>query len=305
MGVRPTQVVFIVFVLGIAVLAAGARADTRLPEGTRRPFTIGLTPEQNVFKQMERYAPLAEYLSEKTGLDVRLKVFMSYGKVIDDFVSSGVDGAFFGSLAYVLARERTGVRVLVRPEDRNGSSLYHGLVFVRKGSGIRHVTEMRGKRFAFVDPATTAGFLLPLVYLRSHGVKDYKLYFAETYFAGTHEDAIYDVLNGKADIGAAKNTIFWRLAGADPRISRELKILTRSPDMPETALAVRKDLDHQVGTAIRDTLLQMHNDPLGLTILRDLGARRFVLTTEAYYEPVVGYLRQIGCSPKNYRYPGE
>ncbi len=305
MGVRPTKAVFIVFVLGIVVLAAGARADTLSGEGTRRPFTIGLTPERNVFKQMERYAPLAEYLSEKTGLDVRLKVFMSYGKAIDDFVSSGMDGAFFGSLAYVLARERIGVRVLVRPEDQNGSSLYHGLIFVRKGSGINHVTEMRGKRFAFVDPATAAGFLLPLVYLRSHGVKDYKSYFAETYFTGTHEDAIYDVLNGKADIGAAKNTIFWRLAGADPRIGRELKILTRSPDLPETALAVRKDLDPQVGTAIRDTLLRMHSDPLGLTILRDLGARRFVPTTDADYEPVVGYLRQIGCSPKHYRYPDE
>ncbi len=305
MGVRPTKAVFIIFVLGIVVLAAGARADTLSGEGTRRPFTIGLTPERNVFKQMERYAPLAEYLSEKTGLDVRLKVFMSYGKAIDDFVSSGMDGAFFGSLAYVLARERIGVRVLVRPQDQNGSSLYHGLIFVRKGSGINHVTEMRGKRFAFVDPATAAGFLLPLVYLRSHGVKDYKSYFAETYFTGTHEDAIYDVLNGKADIGAAKNTIFWRLAGADPRIGRELKILTRSPDLPETALAVRKDLDPQVGTAIRDTLLRMHSDPLGLTILRDLGARRFVPTTDADYEPVVGYLRQIGCSPKHYRYPDE
>ncbi len=305
MGVRPTKAVFIVFVLGIVVLAAGARADTLSGEGTRRPFTIGLTPERNVFIQMERYAPLAEYLSEKTGLDVRLKVFMSYGKAIDDFVSSGMDGAFFGSLAYVLARERIGVRVLVRPQDQNGSSLYHGLIFVRKGSGINHVTEMRGKRFAFVDPATAAGFLLPLVYLRSHGIKDYKSYFAETYFTGTHEDAIYDVLNGKADIGAAKNTIFWRLAGADPRIGRELKILTRSPDLPETALAVRKDLDPQVGTAIRDTLLRMHSDPLGLTILRDLGARRFVPTTDADYEPVVGYLRQIGCSPKHYRYPDE
>ena len=305
MGARPRLVLFIVFVLGTAVLAAGVRADTSVTEGTRRPFTIGLTPEQNVFKQMERYAPLVEYLSEKTGLDVRLKVFMSYGKVIDEFVSSGMDGAFFGSLAYVLARERIGVRVLVRPEDLNGSSSYHGLVFVRKGSGIRHVAEMRGKRFAFVDSATAAGFLLPLVYLRSHGVKDYKSYLGEIYFTGTHEDAIYDVLNGKADIGAAKNTIFWRLAGADPRISRELKILTRSPDLPETALAVRKDLDPQVATAIRDTLLQMHNDPLGLTILRDFGARRFVLTTDAHYELVVGYLRQLGFSPKNYRYPAE
>ena len=57
---------------------------------------------------------------------------------------------------------------------------------------------------------------------------------------------------------------------------------------------MRKDLDPQVDAAIRDALLQMHNDPLGRAILRDLGALRFVPTTDADYEPVVGYLRQIG-----------
>ncbi len=305
MGVRLRPAVSIALALGIMLLAAGVMADTHSGEGTRGPLLIGLTPEQNVFKQMERYAPLAEYLSKKTGLDVKLKVSVSYGKLIGDFASSGMDGAFFGSLAYVLAHERIGVGALVRPEARNGSSLYHGIVFVRKDSGIRNVSDMRGKRFAFVDPVTTAGFLLPLVYLRSHGIKDYEGYFGETYFAGTHEDAIYDVLNGKADIGAAKNTVFWRLAGTDQRIRRELKILTRSPDMPEGTLAVRKDLDPRVSAAIRDSLLQMHNDPEGRTILKDFGALRFVRTTDADFEPVVGYLRQIGSSPKHYRYPAE
>ena len=49
---------------------------------------------------------------------------------------------------------------------------------------------MKGKTFAFVDKATTAGHLLPLAYFKAHGIQDYKTYFKETYFAGTHENAI-------------------------------------------------------------------------------------------------------------------
>ncbi len=51
------------------------------------------------------------------------------------------------------------------------------------------------------------------------------------------------MLNRKADIGAAKNTVFQRLAKTDPRIMKELVVLARSPDVPENALALRNDID--------------------------------------------------------------
>ena len=54
---------------------------------------------------------------------------------------------------------------------------------------------MKGKTFAFVDKATTAGYLLPLAYFKHNGINDYNKFFKKTYFTGTHEDAIYDVLN--------------------------------------------------------------------------------------------------------------
>ena len=80
-------------------------------------------------------------------------------------------------------------------------------------------------------------------------------YLKEAYFTGTHEDAIYDVLNRKADIGAAKNTVFQRLAKDDPRILKELVVLERSPEVPENALALRKDIDASVRDRLKDALL--------------------------------------------------
>jgi phosphonate transport system substrate-binding protein len=82
-----------------------------------------------------------------------------------------MDGAFFGSFSYTLAHAKLGVEVLVRPENLKGISSYHGLIFVRKDSRIRTAKDMKGKRFVFVDKATTAGYLLPLDYFLEHNIK--------------------------------------------------------------------------------------------------------------------------------------
>jgi phosphonate transport system substrate-binding protein len=161
---------------------------------------------------------------------------------------------------------------------------------------------MKGKRFAFVDKATTAGYLLPLAYFKENGIKDYKTYFKETYFTGTHEDAIYDVMNLKADIGAAKNTMFYRLATDEKRITDELVILKKSPDVPENGLAVRKDLDNSIKNKLKHTLLNMHHDPEGINILKNFGAKEFIETTEDDYANVYKYTQEIKLNLATYDY---
>jgi len=176
---------------------------------------------------------------------------------------------------------------------------------VRKDSLIRTAEDMRGKRFAFVDKATTAGYLLPLAYFKEYGIGNYKSYLKEAYFAGTHEDVIYDVLNKKADIGAAKNTVFDRLAKTDQRLMKELLVLEKSPDVPENGLAVRKDLDNSLKIKLKEVLLNMHNDLAGQDILRKFGARRFIETADKDYGPVFKYARDIGLNLSVYDYINE
>jgi len=288
-----------------ALVLAGCAKEEAPPKKAatqRKTLLIGLIPEQNIFKQLERYEPLAEYLSRKTGTKVTLKILPRYGNIIDNFKTAGMDGAFFGSFTYALAHAKVGVEVLARPVAQDNTSTYHGLIFVRKDSGIRTVRDMKGKRFAFVDKATTAGYLLPLEYFRERGIANYKEYLKEGYFAGTHDDAIYDVLNKKADIGAAKNTVFNRLAKADPRILEELVVLTKSPDVPENAIALRKDIDASLRSRLKETLLNMHLDPEGKQVLERVGALKFIETTDKDYAAVVKYAETIHLNLATYDY---
>ena len=272
--------------------------------GGENTLLIGLIPEQNIFRQMERYQPLADYLSKRVGIKIRLTVLPRYGNIIDNFASTGMDGAFFGSFTYVLAHEKLGVEVLARPVSLNGTSTYHGLIFVRKDSGIKSIRQMKGKRFAFVDKATTAGYLLPLAYFEEHR-ENYRTFLKESYFAGTHEDAILDVLNRKADIGAAKNTVYERLGASDDRINKELIILERSPDVPENALAVGKGLDGSLKKKLLSVLLALHEDPEGMATLKEFGALRFIETNDNDFRPVYRYAQKIGLNLATYDYINE
>ena len=161
---------------------------------------------------------------------------------------------------------------------------------------------MHGKRFAFVDRATTAGYLLPLAFFKISGIEDYKTFFKETFFAGTHRDAIYDVFNKKADIGAAKNTMFYRLAAKDKRLLNDLVFLARSPDVPENGLAVRKDIDNTIILKLKQALISMHRDLEGINLLKKFGAKKFIETSDDDYSSVYEYVREIGLNLSTYDY---
>ena len=270
-----------------------------------KTLLIGLIPEQNIFKQLERYEPLGEYLSNKLGVKLKLIVLTRYGNIVDNFVSTDLDGAFFGSFTYAQAHALMGIEALARPETKDGKSTYSGVIITRKDSGIKAISDMQGKRFAFVDKETTAGYLFPMIYFKKHGVENLKDYLQEYYFAGTHEDVIYDVLQKKADIGAAKNTIYEKLAELDETIKENLIILETSQEVPENCLGVRNDMDSSIKAGLKEALLNMHKDPEGKKILIKFGAHKFIETRNDDYNVVYQYAKEIHLDMANYDYARE
>lgn len=291
----------------IFIFGCGDQAKEPKPEKANYQTTlnIGLIPEHDLFYQLKRYEALSDYLSKKIQANIKLVILTRYGNIVDNFVSGGLDAAFFGSFTYTLAHSKIGVEVIARPENNLGVSEYYGMIISRKDSGIKNIKDMEGKIFAFVDKATTAGYLFPLAYFKENGVNNYKTFLKETYFTGTHEDAIYDVLNGKADIGAAKNTVYFREADKDPRIKNELHIIAESSKVPENGLAVRKDLDESVKKKLKETLMNMHKESEGQQALNDLGALKFIETTDFDYVNVHKLLKQIGINLSTYEYMNE
>ncbi len=265
-------------------------------------LTVGLIPEMNVFEQVDRFRPLAEYLSRQVGVEIELSMLSRYGNIVDRIVRKEVDAAFLGSFTGALASAQLGMEPVARPINLDGSSTYWGYVFVRRDSGIDNVDKMRGRRLALVERATTAGYIFPAALFRRHGVEDLEEYFSEVQFWGSHDASIVAVLEGRADVGAAKNTIWEHLAGEDPRIGAELRILASSPKVPSNGLFLSPDVDPAIADLVRSTLLTLDEDPAGAEVLERLRALGFVPTDLASYEPVFELARAAGIDIGSYSY---
>ena len=298
--------IFIAVLIVLAELATGCEKS----QGERHPvkafgqqeLLIGLIPEQNVFRQRERYQVLKKYLFDRLGITVNFTSLSRYGNITEHFSYEKMDGAFFGSFTYALAHRQLGVEPLARPVNLDGTSTYHGYVFVRKDSGIRSTADMKGKRFAFVERATLAGYLFPLAYFKAAGISNPHAFLGESFFAGSHDAAILAVLNREADIGAAKNTIYDQMSVENPRIEKELVILAASGVVPQNCLAVRKDLEPELKSALKQALLEMDKNDEGTEALRRFGARGFIETRDNDYEYLYKLSSQVGIDLKTYHY---
>ncbi len=273
-----------------------------IAKSSQAKLLIGLIPEMNIFQQKQRFALLGEYLSEKTGIPMEFTILSRYGNIIDSFNKEKMDGAFFGSFTGALAIQKLGIVPLARPINLDKTSEYHGYIMVRKDSGIESVSDMRGKRMAFVEKATTAGYVFPKAFFREKGVKDIDSFFAETFFTGSHDAAVIAVLEGETDVSAAKNTIYNRVKKDNPRVEKELTIIARSPAVPSNGLCVRNTLDPGLQKKLKDALLSLGKTPAGKNILAKFGALGFIETTTADYQPVLDLAQKAGIDIKTYNY---
>ncbi|MCK5286824.1 MAG: phosphate/phosphite/phosphonate ABC transporter substrate-binding protein [Thermodesulfovibrionia bacterium] len=265
-------------------------------------LTIGLIPEQNVFNQVARYKPVGEYIEKKTGIKIKFTILSRYGNIIESFYKKKLDGAFWGSFTGAMAIKKLDIQLIARPVNLDGTSSYHGYIFVRKDSGIIDISDMKGKTIAFVDKATTAGYVFPIAHFKVHGIKNINTHFKEYYFTGSHDAAIHAVLDKKAHIGCAKNTIFELLAKDDRRVKEDLVILAKSPNVPSNGLGIRKEIAYGVKAELQRVLINMDKDPEGQEVLNEFGAIRFIETTESDYSPVIEIAQKAGVDLKNYNY---
>lgn len=284
---------FIILVITLFVPSRALSQDEML---------IGLIPEENIFNQMERYRPLADYLTGKIGVKVKLTILSRYGSIIDSFVTRKMDGAFFGIFTGVLAMEKLGVEPVARPLNLDGKSTVNSYIFVRKDSGIKTVKDMRGKRIVFVDKLTATGYLFAIAFLREKGVQDIDKYFGEYFFTGSHGSAVYSVLDNRADIGSVKSKVFNRMVEKDPAIKDDLNIIAKSDEFPDTTLCIRKDLPAEIKTRIKQALLNMDRDPGGNEILKKFGALKFIDADKKDFQPFFELAKKAGINIKNYRY---
>ena len=244
--------------------------------GQPEELLIGIEPEHNIFDQMKRYRSLASHLSDQLGVKIKLTIMSRYGEVIKRFKTLKLDGAFLTSYTATLGINELNLEPVANPVNLTDESTSQGYIFVRKDSVIRSVLDLEGSSIVFVDPASMEGYLFPLVFFQQHGVKNINKFFQHSYFSGSHESTIFAVLDGRADVGAARDTVFNSLVSKDLSIEQDLEIIARSPKVPEITLCIKSEINQDLKNKLSNILLQMDRTDDGMKVLQQFKAKRFV-----------------------------
>lgn len=282
----------------LAALILGA-TGAKVSAGDDR-LIIGIIPEINLAKQMERFLPLCKYIGTKIGMEVGVKPMANYGLIYEGIRDGKIDAGFFGSFTFGMTHEKLGIEPIARPERPDGTSVYTGLTFVRKDSGIKGPEDMKGKTIALVDKLTTAGYLAQVIYFKEHGIdmeKDIKIFWT-----GSHDAAIKAVMNNQAEMGGAKNLVFNKMAKENSDIRSALVILNESQAVPDNTFAVARELDPKTRSALEKALVDMDKDDEGKEILRNFGAVKFIDTTMEDFKNLFLMVKEAGFDMKNYPY---
>lgn len=210
-----------------------------LPAG-QTVLHLGVTPYSTPAILRAELQPIAAYLQEVLGVPVDLHIASNYEDLVTKFAQGTVDISLFSPLSYVQARRRVPDLHLLARSLSYGATSYASYLLVRVDDPARILTDLKGRRVAWVDPYSTAGYLFPYDALLAEGI-DPERDLRSTQFAGTHEAALTALLSGQVDAAAVSSSTLIMKRG-DPSLGLDLgslRILARTGRIPYDATCAR------------------------------------------------------------------
>ncbi len=163
-------------------------------------ITIGFNPAENVDVMEANGKLFSEYYKKNMGMSVKTFIATDYTALIEALRSGRIDFAFLPPFSYVKAEEVAGAKVLMK-SVRKGRAHFYSAIIVRADK-YKTLAELKGKNIAWVDPASSSGFIVPKASLITKAKIDPEKFFNKQVYAGSHDALVLSVLNGRVDAGA-------------------------------------------------------------------------------------------------------
>jgi phosphonate transport system substrate-binding protein len=230
------------------------------------------------------YRQLLDYLAHRMDREVELVQRKTYGEISELIGEGQIDVAFICSGPYASGREKYGFELLATPEIQ-GSHFYRAYLIVNQDSSFQNLEDLRGKVFAFTDPDSHTGKLVPTSWLAEVQERP-ETFFSKTIHTYSHDNSILAVARGLVD-GAAVDGLVWEyFQHNNPTWTSQTRINKKSEPYGIPPVVASNSLDPQLKEQISRLLLSMHQDTEGHRILQELMIDRFLPPREDWYDGI-------------------
>jgi phosphonate transport system substrate-binding protein len=253
-----------------------------------KELTFALLSTENAAEITRRWAPILAQLEKDLGVKVKPVTATDYRGSIEALKFKKAELGHLGPKSYVEASTNNyaNVEPVAQLQLANGSLGYRSCLIVHSDSDIFGPEDMPGKTFAFNDPNSTSGYLVPSTFFLTEMGIDPKKHFSKVVFSGSHEASILAVANKKVEIASTNLPDLQQLTreGKVPRGG--LRVIWVSRLIPNDPIVVRKDLPANLRQAVQESLITMRGrNP---EVFKEIGAwlGGFVRADDAKYQVV-------------------
>ncbi len=288
------------FIIGmlILVMIMGAMALEA------KTWKIGVLAKRGVKQTMSKWLQTSLYLNENIPGEEFIITPLSFEDIRTATRDGSVDFVLTNSSFYVELNAKYGAQAIATMVNTSqGKQLkeFGGVIFTYADSPINTLADVKGKRFAAVNPSSFGGFQMGAALLRKNGI-DYNKDFSQTLYLKTHDAVVFSVKNKEADVGTVRTDTLERMETEGKIKMSDFKILNPMSDdfpfarstrlFPEWPMAKTKNTPNEIADKVKKALLEMPADSEAAKSAKIAG---WIAALD--YEPVLECLRSVGLDP--------
>jgi phosphonate transport system substrate-binding protein len=206
-----------------------------------------------------RWGPILARMEKDLGITVTSATATDYRGTIEALKFKKAEIGHLGPKSYVEASTNNyaNVEPIAQLQLANGSLGYRSCLITHTDSDIFGPEDMAGHTYAFNDPNSASGYLVPSAFFMMEMGVDPKAYFSKVMFSGSHEASILAVANKKVEVASTNLPDLQQLTRERKVPRGALRVIWVSRLIPNDPIVVRKDLPPSLKQAMQESLTTM------------------------------------------------
>ncbi len=240
--------------------------------------SIAPKTKQNFFHE------IITVVANLVGRNAELIQKRTYAEINDMLSKKEIDLAFVSSGTYVDGKTKYGLEILAIPVI-NGQKDYYSYIIAHSESKISSFADIRGKKFAFIDPHSNTGFTVPR-YMLALINETPESFFSDVIYTRSHDNSIRAVAKGFCE-GAAVNHLIWEfLNNTEPKITAKTKIVKKSEPFGIPPIVVHSDMNKKLKANLKKIFLTLHEFENTKKLINMLQIDRFEQGDDSMYNTI-------------------
>ncbi|MGZ4958365.1 MAG: phosphate/phosphite/phosphonate ABC transporter substrate-binding protein [Methylomonas sp.] len=245
-------------------------------------------PAHNPQKLAQAYQPLMDYLNRHlTGVQLELEASRNYADYEEKFRQREPE-FLLPNPWQSLEAMKVGYTVIAMAGE---SADFKGLFIVRKDSGIREPSDLKGKAVSYPAATAVAACIMPQWYLHGHGIDVMR--DIDNRYVGSQESSIMNAYLKQTAAGVTWPPP-WRTFQKDyPEQAAALEVVWETPPLINNSVMVRNDVPDAIANTVREALLRLGGLSEGAAILSSMETARFLPAENRDYEIVRRFIDEF------------